>query len=935
MSLSVLVPGLTCSCCGALIVFAPSNRLQRRLVWYHQTTYAVLHKVTTWTKICTALVQPLSLRTHLMDTSSTFRRWLRRLRTEQDMTQDMLAEQVGCAVDTIRAFESGRRRPSRAMAERLVEILGISQDQQAEFIRRARQDGAEIAEDSPREEREPAPVPPARQPLPVRIPVPPTTLIGRAAEEAELCRHLLDPACRLVTLMGAGGIGKTRLALQVAAHLARNAAGQPYIADGVSFVALAKVTAADNVAAAIADVLGCPLGATATVEESLLMFLHDRKLLLVVDNFEHVLDAAPLLGAILHQAPGVRLLVTSRERLRLPGEQVFELGGLSMPADDSRDAIDHAEAVLLFLERARHASTTFALTPINRLAVATICRLVDGMPLGIELAAAWTRALSPDEIADEIARSLDFLTLSDRTADLRHRSMRAVIDHSWALLTAEERHVLAQLSIFRGGCTREAAQTVTGATLPILAGLLDKSLVRRTPMGRYEMHELVRQYAAERLAADPAMAAKVHAQHCAYYTGWLAVRASIITSIQQHTAVAEISTELDNLRAAWQYGIEQRDAQAIARISDDGLLWFYEVRSWYQEAELACRRAAAAFHPPTTPEEEKLLGTLTGMQGWFTFRRGQPDTGMKLLEESVRWLRRGDSPQWLFNTLVQLGYLALFRGEFERAAALVEEHAALARRIENPWVQAHVILQQAALHSHRAPEVAYTCFHESLLHIRAVGDNYLLAMGLNHLGEVALDLGHTLEAEQLFMEAHSCSVAMNNGIMEVVALSGLASVACVREAWADGVTYARQAVARSNDVGEVWSRAKALVALGEAELGSGDAASAGNGYTEALGLSLAMGLLPTAVQALVGLASIDLHNAAHHPKLPQLLALVRHHAVTNRRTQVRVDQLLNVLAAKDGAINLADDQAQEVTPDRLASLLAAYAVGRATSIRTV
>lgn len=848
----------------------------------------------------------------------TFSYWLKQLRARHDFTQELLAEQVGCSLDTVRALETGRRRPSRAMAERLAEVLHVAEEQRAEFIRLARSasegDLAALAGSEPVEAR-----PPLR---PARLPVMPTSFIGRVDEAAEVVRHLGAPACRLLTILGPGGTGKTRLALQVVTEL--QARGSRV----VTFIGLSQVATVEHVPVAIAEALGCPLAATATAEESLLRFLADRELLLVLDNLEHVLDACPLLAALLREAPGVQLLVTSRERLRLQGELVFQLGGLATPHDDSRAAVDRSEAVILFLERARNSSAEFALTSRNRAAVGAICRLVDGMPLGIELAAAWVRALSPEEIAAEIARGLDFLSLSSRDVAPRHRSMRAVIDHSWALLTEEERRVLGSMAIFRGGCTREAATTVAGASLPVLAGLLDKSLVRRGESGRYELHELVRQYAAEKLGADPAALAAARARHGAYYTDWLSDQGSQITGADQDRVVAEITAEIENIRAAWQHGVEQRALRPVWQLADNGLLWFYEVRGWYQEAEQACRRATEAFRepPPGSPAEEQLLGSLLGMQGWFSFRRGHPEVGARLLEESVCLLRDGDQPQWLFNSLVQLAYLALFQGAYRRAETLIEEQLELVQRIATPWAHAHTLVLQGALDADRMPERAYTHLHERLPTIRAVGDPHLLLLGLTYLGDAALNLGYVAEAEQVFREAQRRSAQMHSGIIEVLALSGLAAAAVVREAWADAVRDALYAVARSGEVGEIWSRAKALTVLGEAEAGSGDRQAARLTLVEALRLSVSTGLLPTAIRAWVGLGRLELHQPARRAGLPLLTALVRHHDATDQRTAAYAGQLWDALSAyiDEDALQEAEGQARTMAPERLVPLLGVY-----------
>jgi predicted ATPase/DNA-binding NarL/FixJ family response regulator/transcriptional regulator with XRE-family HTH domain len=878
---------------------------------------------------------------NLLDAPLEFDRWLKRLRADLDVTQDVLAERVGCSTETIRAFESGRRRPSRAMAERLADVLQLPVEQRQIFLRSARG----LSEPAPFTSKvfaasyAPQAAPHAQPsvaalPRPARLPSLTNVLIGRQAEQTDIQRRLADPACRLLTLVGPGGIGKTRLALQVAADIADQ------FADGVAFVALAQVLAAEHVATAIAGALGLSFAGGQAPDDALVAALADRRLLLVLDNFEHLLDATPLLAALLREAPGVRLLVTSRERLRLQAERVFELSGLATPRDDTRAGIDRSDAVLLFLERARQHSDDFALAAANRAAVAQICQLVDGMPLGIELAAAWVRVLSPDEIAAEVRRSLDFLTMNDRDADPRHRSMRAVIDHSWALLTDEERRIMARLSIFRGGCQREAAERVAGVTLPALLALLDKSLIQRSAgaagAARYEMHELVRQYAAAQLDADPREAASARDQHCAYYAAWVNAKKPMLQSPQQHVAVAEIVGEIDNLRAAWQHVVEQRRIEPLWLMSEGTvLLWFYELRSWYQEGEALTRRAADALRtpPPATRKEQILLGTLTGCQGWFTFRCGRPGLGLKLLEEGLEILRPGDHPLFLLFTLEQLAYLTFFNGELERAVMFQEQVLALARQIDDPWVTGHALFLRAAIFVDHMPEVAYARFHEGLPQIRAAGDRYHLILSLYHLGEVALARGELREAEQYFAEALRRSAEIGNGVGEVSALNGLAMVACAREAWGDAIAHCLEALARAREVGDQWSRAKALVTLGQAEAGGGDHMAARRGFKEAIDVSLAARALPTAIAGWVGLATLDAQNGAPSAPLLAILAHVRRHAATSRHTAERAADLWAALAARSDARALAaaEHSATLMQPDRLGQLLSAYAEGRAAA----
>lgn len=344
----------------------------------------------------------------------------------------------------------------------------------------------------------------SRNKLPAQL----TSFIGREAELCAVAELLANPACRLLTLVGAGGIGKTRLAIEVAFRVAQ------HFADGVCFIPLQAVPSPDLLTPAIVDALAIPRSGQADLLSHVLTYLHDKHLLLVLDNVEHLLDAIGVLTAILQAAPAVTLLVTSREVLHLQEEWLYRIDGLAVPADAHADAWANCDAVRLFVERARQVRHDLALET-EAAAVVRICRLVEGMPLALEVAAAWLSTLSCAEVADEIQRSLDFLSTTLRDVPERHRSMRAVFDHSWQRLSPEERAVFMRLSVFRGGFNRAAAEVVAGATLPLLTALVGKSLLRwEFDRRRYQIHGLLRQYAAEQLAQSPPQVIQAHDAHC-------------------------------------------------------------------------------------------------------------------------------------------------------------------------------------------------------------------------------------------------------------------------------------------------------------------------------------------------------------------------------------------------------------------------------------
>ena len=407
------------------------------------------------------------------------------------------------------------------------------------------------------------------------LPGPLTALVGREQELARLQALLDDSACRLVTLVGPGGIGKTRLAAEV------TAARQDRHRDGAVFVSFVGTSparpeeATDLVVANLAAALGVSMAVPRDPLELLADHLVGRELLLVLDNLEQLRDAAAALAELLRRSPGVQLLVTSRRRLGLGVEWLVEVPGLPYPPAGGEAA--GYEAAELFEARASLVRRGFRLAADPE-GVAQVCRLVAGVPLAIELAARWVRSASPTAIAERLATGLDLLETSAPDVELRHRSLRSVIDWSWRLLTGDERRVLARLSVLRGGFDLDAAAAVAGASLPLLAGLVDHSLIEVGEDGRYGMHELLRQYAADRLAADPDDERATRERHAGYFAGLL-----------PDTEVAavggpDLDAEVENLRAATEWLVTTAGPARLDAYLDR--LWLlYRRRGWFREAQ--------------------------------------------------------------------------------------------------------------------------------------------------------------------------------------------------------------------------------------------------------------------------------------------------------------------------------------------------------------
>ena len=406
------------------------------------------------------------------------------------------------------------------------------------------------------------------------LPSQPTTFIGREAEIAEIVDLLAQPDCRLLTLVGPGGIGKTRLAVEVANRVED---GFPH---SVTFVPLTPLESADDIVPTMINSLGIMIGDAGTPREELVKFLSQRQALLLVDNFEHVLDGADLLSDILQAASGVKILVTSREPLNIQEEWVRRVRGMPFPASVAVDDPITFNAVELFVNRARRVSGTLSFHH-EQTHIVRICQLVEGLPLALELAASWLKTLTCAEVAEEIERSIDFLAANTRNLPERHRSMRAVFDHSWELCSAAEQQVFRRLCVFRAGFEREAAENVTGATLQVLSSLVEKSMLRKLPSGRYDIQELLRQFALEKLyEADEAEA--IRDAHMRYYADFIQIRTPDIKGRRQLEGLNEIEADFENVRAAWLRTIEQVNYSLIDKLAE-GLALFSDMRARYQD----------------------------------------------------------------------------------------------------------------------------------------------------------------------------------------------------------------------------------------------------------------------------------------------------------------------------------------------------------------
>lgn len=519
-----------------------------------------------------------------------------------------------------------------------------------------------------------------RPPQPKRhnLPADTTPFLGREIELAEIGRLLTRDGQRLVTIVGPGGMGKTRLARAVGKALL----GQ--FEDGVYFVDLAAVERADDILPAIALALSYQLpDKSLALKPQLLTALCRRQLLLILDNFEQVLEGAALVNELLQSCARLTVLATSRERLHLAGESRYELGGLDYAEALTPETAQQYTAVRLFVESGRRARPDFALTPNNVADVARICRQVQGMPLALVLAAAWLELLTPAEIAAEIARGVEFLAVDLADLPARQRSMQAVFDRSWRMMTPNEQAVMAGLSVFRGGFTREAAEEVAEANLRVLLALVNKSLLQRRPdSGRFAVHELLRQYAAARRRRDD-LGRQAELAHCRTFARLVKAELNWLRDIAPVQLSERLSGDSDNLQRAWNYAIEQGLVEEAADLAG-GLYALanaqgVQTERFYEEAlPSLTRRGIPESHPAML--RLRLLA-LVGLSGLY-----EPSHVRRLYLEFVPLAEAHADP----TTLLQL-YLSIaeFYGMGRNPEALVwaEKAVHLAPATQVPVLQ--------------------------------------------------------------------------------------------------------------------------------------------------------------------------------------------------------------------------------------------------------
>ncbi len=786
---------------------------------------------------------------------------------------------------------------------------------------------------------------------PCRLPPVPTPFVGRDEELADLAELLASPECRLVTLAGPGGVGKTRLAVQAATDQIGNFSG------GITFAPLPAVGRPELLAPTIAAAAGLSLHEGMDTERQLLHYLRGKEILLVLDGMEHMLAGGRLLSQILRQAPDVMLLVTSRERLNLQEEWVRSVEGLAYPREGESEGHGPREtasafgedlpgevlgysAIELFNQQARRADHAFSLSSADVPSAVRICQLVEGLPLGLELAASWTHVQSCPEIAQAIEHNLDTLTTRLRDVPERQRSLRATFDYSWQLLSKEERDALPRLSVFAGGFSRDAALGVTGASGETLLALADKSLMRRVAEDRFDMHSLVRHYAAEKLALNAPAQVDAEMQHASYFASLLERERSSLEEALGSAPFQRLNPQIENVRRAWESAVKH-DCPSLIEQSLDTLYLLYDVQCRFEEGIDLFAGAVARWTGDS--EREPILCRVISRQGALCLRLGLYVRARDTLAQGLEMAQRLHMEAEAVFCLVHLSRALYNEGKYAASARLCTRSLALARRIGDAWGEAQSLLSLGSIH-YRTGDVdgAERLLEESLSVARERDNPRMVIAPLNVLGDVAChrgnyrrglalfeecrglsrDLGHDFqlavilnnlgtvlqvlkrhgEARSAYQESLEICTRIGDPGGEAIALSNLGELAYEDGACTEAERLYRQGLAIGREIEDQWTVMACLNNLGEVAFARQDYDGAGECLTEALTVAWETRTLPMVLKILVNTAAL-VAQEGNSNCAAELLEAVHGHPASEEATRERARRLLGDmgLSARDSA----------------------------------
>ncbi|MCI0714029.1 MAG: protein kinase [Chloroflexi bacterium] len=695
-------------------------------------------------------------------------------------------------------------------------------------------------------------------PITNNLPAESTPFFGRSASLERLVEWLADPSQRLLTIVGLGGVGKTRLALAVA-HDA-----QMRFPDGIFFVGLAAVQNTDQIIPAIAEALKLQFSGKDDPLVELLDYLRAKRCLLILDTLEHLPGATEIIAEILSFAPQLKILATSRRRLRLKSETVIELTGLDVPDEIlPLEKMRNYAAVKLFIDSARRVKGDFKLTDENAPQVASIIRMVDGLPLGIELAAAWLEVLPVEEVRVEVQKSLDFLKTDLCDVPDRHRSMRAIFDYSWNLMTVHERDIFLKLSVFQSGFERQAAASVTGASLQTLSTLVNKSLIRRNPEGRYIPQELLREYATELFDVFSDDLYQTHHQHARYFADVLISSAMHFDTDNERRGIETIDRDLDNIRAAWKWAMQHEQWDMLGEMLHP-LATYFHSRSMLRDGHNTLQTLADLLQGNDSQKTLYWRASLRSV--WLLIRVGEYSSSYRQARECLDYFKKTPLTVEVILALNCMAYARMMQGQTRDAIKLSATALEKARQIDDPS-SLYISISTLGYAKYLAGDYAGAAsLYDQLLYLHEEErfSTLNLAFSLNSYGEIIMAQGRHADASLLFEKALEIFRTYRHRRGMASSLNNLAGINLALGETSRARDQYEKSLRLNEKIGNRYGAAHSLSALGLLAFRERDYDRAIEYYERALDLRRALGHYQGVAASLLDLGLVYMARSDYH-----------------------------------------------------------------------
>ena len=643
--------------------------------------------------------------------------------------------------------------------------------------------------------------------------------VGRELELSELKTLILRKKTRLITITGPGGMGKSRLAFELLQQISGN------FADGGYFVALNGIRSPAFIILAIANTLGYTFDGKQEPADQLKHYLSRREITLVLDDFDELIAGADVVLDLLDGSPGLHLLVTSRERMNVRSERVFELGGLQIPGIDSKIQGMETGSVRLFEQHAYRVHPALSLET-EREGIIRICRLLEGIPLGIELAAQWTRVLTCKEIADEIMHDIDFLETLERDVPERHQGMRVTFDRSWELLSENERNCLKGLSVFHGGFRRDAAEIVAGVTLRLLSVFMNKSLISRNSFGRYRFHELIRQYCDRKLRDDPDLLHNVTSRFMAFYGTFLDRELNHVWKIEHRQIMEEMELELSNIRIAWDSALRHSRFDVLMKMYRP-VYTFFETKGWIRESHDFWKNATEIIgtdlHEKSETAHVHMYGCVLSRLAYTYLVRGQFAQARKTFTRAYDILKSLHDSDETIMILAGLGEVASREGEYGTAQQLLRDGLILCKDATDKTAEASLLDSLGIVFMYRGEyDDAQECHEKSMTIWKEHGYQRGIAKNLNNLGNVYYCRGAMDEALFSYEDAitYNTKTGSKRGLR--TALSNKGNVLTHKGLYQEAKSIYEECLALAEDLGDLHGVAHAKYQLSITSYSMGD-----------------------------------------------------------------------------------------------------------------